>query len=159
MRSTLENARQPKILLAEEVESLETYLAIEQFSRGDSFDYEIQVIPEEEAEEVSIPSMMIQPFVENAIIHGVAGLKTRGRISIRFDIQEREVICEVKDNGVGLSAEGASRDGHQSLALQVTQERLTLLDESGRSFNKVFDIGSNPGGEAGTYVKIHLPLL
>lgn len=159
MRSTLENARQPKILLAEEVESLETYLAIEQFSRGDSFDYEIQVIPEEEAEEVSIPSMMIQPFVENAIIHGVAGLKTRGRISIRFDIQEREVICEVKDNGVGLSAERASREGHQSLALQVTQERLALLDESGRSFNKVFDIGSNPAGEAGTYVKIHLPLL
>mgnify|MGYP000164370212 CR=1 FL=1 len=159
MRSTLENARQPKILLEEEVESLETYLAIEQFSRGDSFDYEIQVVPEEEAAEVSIPSMMIQPFVENAILHGVGPMKARGYISVHFEIQEQEVICEVKDNGVGLSGEGSNSSGHKSLALQVTRERLALLEEKGRSFDEVFEIGSNPGEEAGTYVKIHLPLL
>lgn len=159
MRSTLENARQPKILLEEEIESLETYLAIEQFSRGDSFDYEIQVVPEEEAAEVSIPSMMIQPFVENAILHGVGPMKGRGHISVRFEIQEQEVICEVKDNGVGLSEGGANTKDHKSLALQVTRERLALLDEQGRPFNEVFEIGSNPGVEAGTYVKIHLPLL
>lgn len=159
MRSTLENARQPKVLLAEELESLDTYLAIEQFSRGNSFDYEIQVIPAEEAEEVSIPSMMVQPFVENAIIHGVGPLTTRGRISVRFEVLEREVICEVKDNGVGLSAEGSNSSNHKSLALQVTRERLALLDEKGRSFEEVFEMGPNPEGAAGTYVKIHLPLL
>ncbi|MBX2871664.1 MAG: histidine kinase [Saprospiraceae bacterium] len=160
MRSTLENARQPKVLLAEEIESLESYLNIEQFSRGQTFDYEINVLPAEEAEEVSIPSMMVQPFVENAIIHGVAPLQGKGRITINFEIQEREVICVVKDNGVGLEKEGAkNRAGHKSLALQVTRERLELMDETGRSFEELFEIGANPNEEGGTYVKIHLPLL
>ncbi len=160
MRSILENARQPKVLLAEEIESLEAYLNIEQFSRGHTFDYEVSVHPAEEAEEVSIPSMMVQPFVENAIIHGVTPLKKKGQISVHFEIQQQEVICRVKDNGVGLTKEkGKAHSNHRSLALQVTRERLELLDETGRSFDKVFEIGSNPNGEGGTYVKIHLPLL
>lgn len=160
MRSTLENARQPKVLLAEEIESLDAYLNIEQFSRGHIFDYELRVSPEGEAEEVSIPSMMVQPFVENAIIHGVTPLKGGGQISVQFEIQAREVICIVKDNGVGYAKVGTAGKGkHKSLALQVTRERLALLDESGRPFEEVFEIGSNPTAEGGTYVKIHLPLL
>ncbi|NRB52146.1 MAG: histidine kinase [Saprospiraceae bacterium] len=160
MRSTLENARQPKVLLAEEIDSLEAYLNIEQFSRGHTFDYELTVHPVGEAEEVAIPSMMVQPFVENAIIHGVAPLKGAGKISVRFEIQAREVVCIVKDNGIGYAKEGTAGKGkHKSLALQVTRERLALLDESGRPIEEVFEIGSNPAAEGGTYVKIHLPLL
>lgn len=160
MRSTLENARVPKILLAEELESLETYLAIEQFSHGHTFDYELSVVPEGEAEEVYIPPMMVQPFVENAIIHGISPLKEQGKISLVFEVLADEVVCQIKDNGVGLEKEGNKKlETHKSLALQVTRERLELLKSNGASGQQSFEIGPNPGEEGGTYVKIHLPLL
>jgi len=160
MRSTLENARMPKILLAEEMESLETYLIIEQFSRGHTFDYQLSVVPEEEAEEVHIPPMMVQPFVENAIIHGINPLKGQGKISVVFEVLAEEVVCRIKDNGVGLRKEGSKKlETHKSLALQVTRERLELLKSNEAAERQSFEIGPNPGEEAGTYVKIHLPLL
>lgn len=158
MRATLENARAPKILLAEEVDSLETYLAIEQFSRGNAFDYELKVTPEAEAEEVHIPPMMVQPFVENAIIHGIGPLQRKGMIKVVFEVLAEEVICLITDNGVGLQNDNTGSN-HQSLALQVTRERLQLLSANGASPTQTFEIGSNPAGETGTYVKIHLPLL
>lgn len=158
MRATLENARQSKISLAEEVDSLETYLAIEQFSRGGSFNYELKIIPEGVAEEVYVPPMMVQPFVENAIVHGVSPLKNGGQIKVVFEVLREEVICRIRDNGVGLKNNNQASN-HQSLALQVTRERLQLLGTDGRTPSQTFEMGSNPEGETGTYVKIHLPLL
>lgn len=157
MRATLENARQPKILLAEEVESLERYLSLEQFSRGNRFTYQIVVQPEEAADEVSIPPMMVQPFVENAIIHGVSALKEGGLVEVLFEVEEEEVICTIQDNGIGIAESQRQKDSttHQSVGLQVTKERLELLHPQ----RQVLEIGPKPGDSAGTLVKIHLPLL
>lgn len=157
MRATLENARQPKILLAEEIESLERYLSLEQFSRGDRFAYQIEVRPEEEADEVFIPPMMVQPFVENAIIHGVSALKEGGRVEVLFEVGKEEVICTIQDNGIGIAESQRQKDNttHQSVGLQVTKERLELLQPQ----RQVLEIGPKPGDSRGTLVKIHLPLL
>lgn len=157
MRSTLENARQPKILLAEEIESLERYLSLEQFSRGNRFEYQLTVLPEDAAEEVSIPPMMVQPFVENAIIHGVASMKEGGRVEVLFEVGEEEVVCSIQDNGIGIaeSRRRKSAATHQSVGLQVTKERLELLSPQ----RQVLAIGPNPDASDGTLVKIHLPLL
>jgi len=157
MRATLENARQPKMLLAEEVESLERYLSLEQFSRGNRFAYQIAVQPEEAADDVFIPPMMVQPFVENAIIHGVSALKEGGMVEVLFEVGEEEVICTIQDNGIGIAASQRQKSSatHQSVGLQVTKERLELLHPQ----RQVLEIGPKPGDSTGTLVKIHLPLL
>ena len=160
MRATLENARQNRLCLSDEMESLERYLALEQFSRGNTFQYSILVEPEEEAEEVFIPPMMVQPFVENAIIHGVAPLKEKGMIRVHFYIREKEVLCTIEDNGVGLKHSEARRSAnHQSTALQVTKERLSLLNGGAKAEEEMFEIGPASPDRQGTLVKIHLPLL
>ena len=83
MRAILENSRTSKISLETEIDTLKSYLVLEQFSRGQTFDFDIQIDLEDEDYEIFIPSMLIQPFVENAIIHGVAHLKEKkGKIGI-----------------------------------------------------------------------------
>ena len=78
MRLVLDNSRETYIPVEREIQTLETYLAIEQFSRGDHFDYEIELDDELNQEEMLVPPMLLQPFVENAIIHGVAHISERG---------------------------------------------------------------------------------
>ncbi|HXC03556.1 MAG TPA: two-component regulator propeller domain-containing protein, partial [Bacteroidia bacterium] len=96
MRMILENSLQTEISLEDEIKTLETYLSLEKFSSGDQFDYSL-TIPSE-IEEVYIPPMMIQPFVENAIIHGMKHLSHRGQIRIEFKLLDHLLECSIIDN-------------------------------------------------------------
>ncbi|MEM9919296.1 MAG: two-component regulator propeller domain-containing protein [Bacteroidota bacterium] len=161
MRGILENSRSEKILLEEEVRLLENYLAIEAFSRGHSFEYAVTVDERLDVEQVLIPPMMLQPFVENAIIHGVAHLSGQGRVLVGFRQKGRLLECTVEDNGIGRQAAQARRsqqaEGHRSVALEVTQERLALLGgENGKGL-QIEDIRDESGAVAGTIVRLLLP--
>ncbi len=164
MRSILENSRSQAITLQKEIETLRSYLTLEQFSRGNSFQFEIEAPKGLDLEEMMIPPMIVQPFVENAIIHGVAHLKDQGQISIKFGEQENVLECEVKDNGIGRARakELKSQQDHQhkSMALQVTQERLEILKskENGAESLKIEDVLSENGEVQGTKVTIRLPI-
>jgi len=81
MRSILENSRAQTIPLEDEIQTLENYLTIECSSRGNTFDFEVTTDKNIDIEEVMIPPMMLQPFVENAIIHGVAHLTEKGKVT------------------------------------------------------------------------------
>lgn len=131
MRKTLDNSREQLIILDDEIETLENYLSIEKFCNEDHFDYSIEVADEIASDFIQIPPMLIQPFVENAIVHGVAHKTSGGKIKLRFSITEHTLICMIEDNGVGRTkAEAFTKnrsDGHKSTALIVTQERLAYL--------------------------------
>lgn len=163
MRSILENSRTPEISLQKEIDLLDNYLAIEQFSRPGKFDYEIEVAPDLDVEEINIPPMMIQPFVENAIIHGVNQLGKKGLIKLNFYKENKSILCKISDNGIGRAA-AAKRKAqnarkHKSVALEVIKERLDFLNKenSGKSLI-INDLKNIDGDSAGTEVLIRLPM-
>lgn len=133
MRSILENSREQLIPLEKEVETLQDYLLLERFTRNDSFDFEIITDDSIDASEIMIPSLLLQPFVENALIHGFSGLQRRGRIKIEFRLHGKILECMVEDNGIGrkqaLENKMQKDAQHKSMALIVTQERLALLNQ------------------------------
>ena len=165
MRSMLEHSRTNLISLQEEIDLLENYLSIEQYSRKHKFSYQITQDPTLDTEEVQIPPMMIQPFVENALIHGVNHLEKGGRIEIDFRKMETDKLqCSIKDNGIGRAASAKinaqKTRKHQSTALAVTRERLALLNSETPTEEamKIIDLKHESGEAAGTQVILQMPL-
>lgn len=164
MRNILENSRESVISIESEVATLDSYLSLERFSRNEAFDFSIEVDEVLDAEGINIPPMMIQPFVENAIIHGVAHLSERkGQITVRFyQSGSTGLMCEVSDNGIGRtkakSISSQVAHGHKSTALVVTQERLDLLN-AGSTNGPSLEITDVEADGSGTRVVLQLPLL
>jgi ligand-binding sensor domain-containing protein len=164
MRATLENSRESLISLAEEIQVLQDYLSLEQFSRNNAFQFEIQAPEKIDLESILLPPMMIQPFVENAVVHGVAHIKEEGQIGIDFKLDGKHLECTVTDNGIGLKQarklKGQIDHQHKSMALQVTQERLEILsegDEAQKSL-EIKDLVLPDGSIGGTKVILQLPI-
>jgi ligand-binding sensor domain-containing protein len=163
MRSVLNNSRQPFISLQEEADTLEQYLRIEQFCQQNKFEFDIFMDAALDPEEMEIPPMLLQPFVENAVIHGVSHLQYPGKIDIRFEQEGALLRCTLKDNGVGREKSAllrqARRPGHQSTALHVTRERLEALRGAADYHSlEITDITGANGHIAGTCVVVRLPL-
>ena len=161
MRGILSNSGKQKISLKEEIDVLQKYLEVERFCQKNDFEYSIIVDDNIDTEEVEIPPMIIQVFVENAIIHGISHLQKKGKIDIRFKIQDDILICEITDNGIGrLKAEElrkAQKPGHKSIALEVTGQRLNAL-KGNRNFEalEIIDLKSPSGAALGTKVIVRI---
>ncbi len=166
MRAILEHSRSNAISLEQEIETLENYIAIERLSSGNEFHYNIQIEPDIKPADTYIPPMMIQPFVENAIIHGIAPLHKNGIVNISFAQKQENIHCTIEDNGVGFEQAQKSKakalgDGHQSAALQVTQERLDILQSKpipSPSLD-IQEIILKDGSIGGTKVLIRVPIV
>jgi ligand-binding sensor domain-containing protein/two-component sensor histidine kinase len=163
MRFTLDSSRQSYTSVAQEAESLQHYLGLEALCHGNRFTFEILVDPEIDPDATFIPVMMIQPFVENAILHGMLHLEEqKGKIEVRFTREGNSVICEITDNGVGRAKaselEAGFKKDHKSAALAITRERLAQFNEKGKpqSSLKVVDLQDERGVPLGTKVVLHL---
>ncbi len=161
MRQILDNSRVQMISLEDEISTLENYLAIEKFSSGNQFEYTIND-GGLEISEIEVPPMMLQPFAENAIIHGMKHIEHTGHISINFSIEESLLVCEIDDNGCGRkkAAENKSQiaQQHKSAALVVTQERLEILHDNKRKNSLEIIDKYEDDKPKGTKVIIRLPL-
>ncbi|OAV45961.1 two-component regulator propeller domain-containing protein [Lewinella sp. 4G2] len=153
MRGILNNSRQDMITLEEEVDVLREYIEMERFCQNFPIDYRIQIAEELDPEEVSLPPMLLQPFVENAILHGLAGKENGGTITISFSLRGRRMRCLVEDDGVGRKAAAAKKvnraANHKSVAVEVTGERLRAAGGS-------LAISDREGG--GTVVEVVTPV-
>jgi hypothetical protein len=128
LRSSLENASLDFIPLEEEIEFLKTYAEIEQLRYGEKLD--VRFINELEDRKLLIPPMLIQPLIENAIKHGIAGLRRRGTVTVKFFDDNGVFTISVKDNGVGREAgKNTKAGGHTGKALSIIRERLALLNQ------------------------------
>ena len=163
MRLVLENAREEFIPLENEIEILENYLKLEKLNANNKFDYSIKIDDILKEEAIEIPPMMIQPFVENAIIHGIKKKKESGYIEINFRKTDRSLIVEIQDNGIGRqqSAKDKEHRGikHRSTGMKVTLKRLEQLKKL-TGFNtglEIEDLKNEFGDPAGTKVIITLP--
>ena len=166
MRQILDNSRQSEITLEEEVDTLENYLLVEQFCNGDRFQYTIDVDPSVEKDFITIPPMLVQPFVENAIKHGMKGRSEQNKdskIEIRFTEKKGILECINEDNGIDREQaaklkEVSKETYHKSTSLAVTTERLNIVG-AGEAFEPVAIVDLYTDEVAsGTRVIIRIPL-
>lgn len=154
------------ISLQAEIDMLNRYLELEQNRFGESFSYTIQTAGDVEPEDINIPPMMLQPFVENAIWHGLMPKEKDRSLHIFFDLYSDDILlATLRDNGIGRTASAALRRGmeagasqHESRGMSIVQERLRLLQQQ---FNKPFeinitDITGADGAVAGTQVVLKI---
>ncbi len=160
MRLILSNSRESAVPLADELQAIRHYLEIEKLRFEDKFSYSIIVDPEIDDEFTGVPPMVIQPYIENAIIHGVVHKTSPGHITIRFQETKSRMLCSIQDNGVGRAkaAEIKRQSGlnTKSRGMMITKERLEILNKkSDEKFSiKVIDLKDANGYPAGTRVEL-----
>lgn len=121
-RQVLENSDEDYISLSDEVSLINNYLALQQLS-GHAFVFTVSVDDALEPESILLPPMLTQPFIENAITHGVSSRAEGGRIEVRFYSHENKLFFEVTDNGNGFDA-NKKQPRHRSMSMGITRERL-----------------------------------
>lgn len=164
IRQTLANAKVHWIDIAEEAAMLRTYIELEQMRLNNSFDYEILTNLVPDPAQVKIPAMLLQPYVENAINHGLRHLKgEKGKLLISCMQRGTSIACIIDDNGIGLAAAQklSSRPaGHTSMGMAITRQRIETIN---RLYNTniavtVTDKQSLSEGAHGTLIEIIIPL-
>ena len=144
-----------------ELSILKNYLELEKLRFNDKFEYELE-LDEDIDYDVGLPPMLIQPHVENAILHGLKPLTKPGLLKISFKVDGDNLCCIIDDNGVGRSAKKSelSTKGHRSMATQINKDRIALLQRSikGEVALKIIDKMDENGKACGTTVIIKLPI-
>lgn len=162
IRQVLVNSQQIMISLNKELELLQLYLDLEQRRFKRKFDYQIQVDDKINTDELLIPSLTIQPYVENAIWHGIMSLGSdkTGKIDIHVKLENENLIIEITDNGVGrvAAAQGKSDDGKGSLGLELSEKRISILKKlTGEEATITIEDLYVMERSAGTRVRIIIP--
>ncbi len=158
VRSILNNSMVEQITLEEEIATIENYLELQKVRFTDKFDYSIEVDEMINPENILIPPMLAQPFIENAIEHGFKNKKTKGHILIRFKMDKDKILYEVEDDGIGRQKareilHKLDKD-HKSLATTITMERIKVLNKKlhGKISMNIEDLKNDEGKAKGTKV-------
>jgi tetratricopeptide (TPR) repeat protein/anti-sigma regulatory factor (Ser/Thr protein kinase) len=157
MRMVLEHSVNDRITVEEEMAFLRLYVKLESL-RLPGLQCEVDADRELLDEEAELPALLVQPFVENALWHGLAEKEGPRELGIRFSATGNGLRCTVRDNGVGRRTNGAKAEGHRSLGTELTNERLQLLShrlQQKGSFT-IHDLTDTTGNPAGTEVVIEL---
>lgn len=162
MRLILENSREEYIPLSKEIKTLEYYLQLQQHRFDDVFNYTINVQDDIDTETIAIPPMLAQPFIENAIEHGIRHSGKKGEISVHFYLKDKELYFEVEDNGIGFERSMAMKEQqqeHKSMATSITMERLIVLNakRSKKIVLQVKDIKDEHGTVLGARLSFAIP--
>lgn len=158
MRSILEHSEQKEITLEEELESLKLYMDLESVRLQQKFSYEIVIDPTINPSQILIAPLLLQPFVENSIWHGISQIEANGKIFIFIKKEEEMLYCIIEDNGSGGKQEETSENKKiqkKSLGLKITQQRLNILNKINNTKAQVKILNL----EQGTRVELRLPLL
>jgi len=170
IRKMLENSRETTVSVRNEVELLELYIQLEQLRFGNKFDYHIAVDERIDIENSQIPPLLIQPHVENAILHGLVSRNEKGNLWLSIEKNDGLLICKIEDNGIGRKRaheiEETKISRHKSLGIKVTDERIsawsTLLDYKMQVLiEDLFEPDKSSKGlrqPSGTRVTISIPL-
>lgn len=165
MRKNLDASASGFILISEEIDRLKLYLELEKMRFSDKFDYRISVDDGLSSQTIMIPNMIIQPFVENSIWHGLSDSKSDGLITIHFGMEEdsasnRILRIRITDNGIGISNAMKKRNNeHISRGMSIIEERLKLLSVKMEIPKPIVidDLGEKAIDSSGTEIIISLP--
>ncbi|HEY0751040.1 MAG TPA: histidine kinase, partial [Chitinophagaceae bacterium] len=164
IRMVLQSSSHKYISLHDELETLNLYIGMESVRFKDHFSYSIQCDPKVDIESVQIPPMLLQPFVENAIWHGLMHKKDGGKLSIEIKEEDDTLVCTIQDNGIGRkkAAELKSKSASykKSMGMQITENRLKMLykGHGGGPAMKIVDLENEYGEATGTKIILRLPV-
>jgi len=156
VRSILQHSSTDNISLSEELKWLKDYMRLQQLRFNNAFDYTIEIDDQISPDNLVLPPMLIQPFIENAIEHGFSELDKPGELHISYKKIGKEVEIRITDNGKGFSVDEPVRvkKEHESVAIQITEKRIFLLNRRRKGAFK-FEISSKPS--EGTTVLFSIP--
>ncbi|WP_282087493.1 tetratricopeptide repeat-containing sensor histidine kinase [Aquimarina algiphila] len=158
LRLILESSREKLVYIQEELEALQNYMDLQNMGSKNSFKYTLQLDDNIQEIGLLIPPMLIQPFVENAIIHGFKNNVEDPEISIEISFKENKLVCLIKDNGVGIdNGEKIPLSDKKSLATKITSERLKIISKKFKVPSGVFIQNRSVFNEKGTQVTLTLP--
>jgi LytS/YehU family sensor histidine kinase len=166
IRLILHNSKSNLIPLKDELETLDLYLQMEALRFGNKFDYRIEVDDSIDTSGIQIPPLLIQPYVENAIWHGIMHQEngTRGKVFIRIWLENGSLYCTIEDNGIGrkkamqLAAQSAGPK-KKSMGMQITKERMEIMNKLHNLSGKVeiMDLTDEDQNATGTKIKLVIP--
>ncbi len=165
MRKVLENSQHTYIPLSDELNALTLYLELESIRFKDKFDYEIKVDDEIDTLMYKVPTMLIQPYVENSICHGLIPMETKGKVKIDIKLVNDYLTCTIEDNGIGREAarerKTVRENNHNSLGTRIAASRLDLVNALYGSCLKTTytDLKDPDGRPAGTKVEMQIPVM
>jgi len=163
LRLILENSRQEFVPVEKEISAITHYLKLQSLRYKDKFEYNIHIDEEIEEEDMLIPPMLAQPFIENAIEHGIMPKESTGHIEVNFVLDKNLINIEVTDDGIGFKRSSELKEtkhpGQESLAMTITRERLTMIYKKYKQkirFN-ISDIIDDKNNVAGARVSFAVP--
>jgi len=157
MRIMLRSSKEEKLTIKDEIKFLKNYMQLERLGKKDQFDFTF-LIDDTLDQELEIPVFLIQPILENAIIHGVVPKPTQGMVTIEIEQKENQITCKIEDNGVGRNTGiQDKRADHKSYGVQIIKDRLQKYSKKYKL--RYEDLRSKDGSPAGTIVRIDLPIL
>jgi two-component sensor histidine kinase len=160
-RHILNGSASGVVSLAQELKTLKHFLALEQLRFSDKLSYDIEIDPSVDTEAVIIPSMIFQPYVENAIWHGIKPKSEGGHINVFVTKEEKILKCIITDNGIGRE-EAARRKAvslikQKSMGMQITKDRLKSMGKVSGPALQIEDLYAKDGTAAGTKVILRFP--
>lgn len=158
VRSILENSREELIPLSKEAQWLQNYVKLQQLRFENDMDCRIEFDPSLDVENTWIPPMLVQPFIENAIEHGLSKSDRPGELTVKYTRYKKWLAIHIRDNGNGFdsSAHPKQRREHASMALKITRERLKLIN---RRKKKKVDLQVFSIKGSGTLISFSIPLI
>lgn len=155
MRQTLENSMQNDIPLEEDLKMLELYLQVESMRLNNKFTYAINIENSIDLENTLVPPLILQPFIENSIWHGLSNKASDGHIDISIKKEDNMLVCTVDDNGVGRTLKPeVDSTGNKSLGIRITKSRIDILNKKKHANGSLKMIDK----EQGVRVEVKLPL-
>ena len=163
LRMILEHSRKETILLSEELKALRLYVDLELLRFDNKFEYDVRPPETNDLETIRIPPLLLQPFVENAIRHGLMHKESQGKVLITFKKVSTYLLCIIEDDGIGRKRAEEIRQMQltktHSVGLQITHERMQTFynreqNEMYFTFTDLYDTSGNPSG---TRVEIRIP--
>ncbi|MCX6267923.1 MAG: histidine kinase [Bacteroidetes bacterium] len=165
IRKILENSQYTLVPIKDELDVIQLYLELETLRFKEKFTYEIIIDEEIDTLTYKIPTMLIQPYVENAVCHGLMNKPDHGLLIIKMQVCDRHICCTIEDNGIGREAamnlQKQKDSPHNSLGTKITESRINITNALyGTDLKVIFtdltDAGNNP---AGTRVELQLPMM
>lgn len=160
IRAILENSKEKTISLEKEIETVKLYAELEALRYSGKFDLTVSVDPRLDLGQIQVAPLIIQPYVENAIWHGLIPKEDKGEINIRCAVEDEFVRIEIEDNGIGREAsmkrKASSVIRRKSMGMSITRERIELADKSsnGKSVLNIEDLHDHKGRPLGTRITI-----
>ncbi|MBU0763620.1 MAG: histidine kinase, partial [Bacteroidetes bacterium] len=165
VRKVLDNSQHQYIPVKEEIEALTLYIELESMRFREKFNHSISISDEADVSDERIPTLLIQPFVENAIRHGLMHKDGKGELIVEVSRNKDNIVCVVEDNGIGRKEAGEilkrNNPSHPSLGTQLIQKRIDMINALNKQPITVnyTDKNDGTGAPAGTRVEIRIPVV